>query len=434
LIALVALVLYSRYRHPIWIDEFLHFAFAGIPNTATAWHAIRRSILGVNFNQTGIYMLVDYGLLKLFGASALALRLPSLAATVWLLVSTAVLFKVRRFSNFWVLVVIAAVTAQTPLMNFAGEARPYMPLAAAVVGTLALYAAPVAQRRGWLLMLGATSIELGALMHPYFPGYWAAMMCIGLTASWSDGGRLDFSTVFRNSCPWLVALGLTTYGIVGALTWMRGAPSLEFDPFRWIPRERIVAQLLDFSHLYFIFPFGRDANALAFGPRRLVLYAMIIFALISLVAPAGLRRRWCAMLAPLLLGLGALAISVALCWISYEHRYWILDRQWIASIALMPIAVIWSMAEFARNLDAGGWPLGRLPATCCAIMVILSLTHETPRQFKVFVGDARSPFAVAGLNSASPVPSDNDGWVRLANANIAAGGQVWPVFAKFYGE
>jgi hypothetical protein len=32
------------------------------------------------------------------------------------------------------------------------------------------------------------------------------------------------------------------------------------------------------------------------------------------------------------------------------------------------------------------------------------------------------------------VPTDNDGWVALADANIAAAGSGWPVFKKFYGR
>jgi len=43
--------------------------------------------------------------------------------------------------------------------------------------------------------------------------------------------------------------------------------------------------------------------------------------------------------------------------------------------------------------------------------------------------------ATQELSSTAPVPTDNAGWVALANANIAAGrGQVWPVFKKFYGR
>ena len=47
---------------PIWIDEFVHFAFGAFGSTSEAWAAITTSINGVNHGQTGVYMLIDYWL------------------------------------------------------------------------------------------------------------------------------------------------------------------------------------------------------------------------------------------------------------------------------------------------------------------------------------------------------------------------------------
>src|SRR6516225_1445984 len=77
IIAALGIVLYSGYRHPIWIDEFLHFAFGAMSSASEAWSAIVQSIGQFNFNQTGIYMLVDFWLLKLFGASAFHYACPA---------------------------------------------------------------------------------------------------------------------------------------------------------------------------------------------------------------------------------------------------------------------------------------------------------------------------------------------------------------------
>jgi hypothetical protein len=101
-----------------------------------------------------IYMLVDFWLLKLFGASSFALRLPSLLSAVWLLVCATMVLGSRGLGNMWKLALILALLAQTSLMNFAAEARPYMPLAAATMGTLTYYAAPIERRRGWLRVVG----------------------------------------------------------------------------------------------------------------------------------------------------------------------------------------------------------------------------------------------------------------------------------------
>ena len=123
-VGIAGLGLYSQYRHPIWIDEFLHFALGAFPSPADAWQVIRRSILSFNFNQTGIYMMADFWLLKLFGASAFALRLPSMLSAAWLLVSAASLFAVRGFGNLWKLAAVLAILAQASLMVYAGRRAP----------------------------------------------------------------------------------------------------------------------------------------------------------------------------------------------------------------------------------------------------------------------------------------------------------------------
>jgi hypothetical protein len=67
---------------------------------------------------------------------------------------------------------------------------------------------------------------------------------------------------------------MAIYGTVGAVTWMRGAPTLSFDPFQWVHRDVLVRQFLDYSHLSFIFDFATPTSQLWLGPRRIVLYAM----------------------------------------------------------------------------------------------------------------------------------------------------------------
>ena len=92
----IALVLYSD-RYPIWRVRFLHFALGALPGGGDAWQVIRETVLTFNFNQTGIYMMADFWLLKLFGASAFALRLPSLLSAAWLLIAAASVLTMRGF-------------------------------------------------------------------------------------------------------------------------------------------------------------------------------------------------------------------------------------------------------------------------------------------------------------------------------------------------
>src|SRR2546422_6396386 len=63
------------------IDEFLHFAVGAYESTSEAWDIVRASIAGgINHGQTGAYMMVDYWLLRAFGANLFWLRFPSLLA------------------------------------------------------------------------------------------------------------------------------------------------------------------------------------------------------------------------------------------------------------------------------------------------------------------------------------------------------------------
>jgi hypothetical protein len=436
LIGIAGLGLYSGYQHPIWIDEFLHFALGALSGPDDAWQVIRQTGLSFNLNQTGIYMMADFWLLKLFGSDAVALRLPSLSSAAWLLVSTTALFTVRGFGNLWKLVAVLAILAQEPLMNYAAEARPYMPLAAAVVGTLSFYLAASEERRSWIFVVGVISIGLGALMHPYFPGYWAAVICIGFTTRLLEGHPHSGARGLLRFCDLrLVVPGMATYGIVGAMTWMRGAPALSFDPFQWINRDALVPEFLDYSHLSFIFALRTPADHLWFGQRRIVLYAMTALVLAYPFLPRCWRPQLRRLVPPLLLALSSLVISAALSWISYRHHYWILDRQWIASLALMPIAVVWYMAELGRIANQQREGLSVLLAAVCVAMLCTNLYELVPRRILILRHDANRHAIVAQEPSyTAPVPTDNDGWVALANANIAAGGPIWPVFKKFYGR
>ena len=390
-----------------------------------AWQVIRETVLTFNFNQTGIYMMADFWLLKLFGASAFALRLPSLLSAAWLLIAAASVLTMRGFGNLWKLVVVLAILAQAPLMNYAAEARPYMPLAAAAVGTLAFYLAAPDARRGWTLVLGALSVELGALVHPYFPGYWAIIICIGFTCAFLDGRcRLHIADFIRFCDLRLVALGLTSYAAVGALTWMRGAPDLRFDPFQWVHRDALVNQFLNNSHLSFIY---------WVRPRYLVLILMTVVALCSVLLPRSWRLQAHALLPPLLLALAALIASATLSWISYQHHYWILDRQWVASLGLMPVAVVWYAAELGRIADKLRPGSSVVLAAVCLAGFYATLHGLVPEKVALLWHDANRPM-VTRRDCAGPGSYRQRRMGSARQCEHRCRGPVWPMFAKYYGR
>ena len=129
LLSTALIVFYASIGRPLWIDEFLHFAFGGFTSTLSAWHAITNSIRAFNFGQTGLYMLVDYWLLKLFGANLLALRLPSLLSAGLMLWAGFEFLSKRRYGPLWQVNLLVCYLGQQTLMYYTGEARPYMALA-----------------------------------------------------------------------------------------------------------------------------------------------------------------------------------------------------------------------------------------------------------------------------------------------------------------
>ena len=172
---------FSSLGRPIWIDEFLHFAFGSATSIVDAWNMFLLS-LPINHGQTGIYMMLDYFLLKAFGANTLALRAPSIFCGAWLLFVANQFIKFQGFHYIWRLVVIFALFLQVGLMYFVGEARPYMPLAASVVGVLTYYSAPYGDRKYFFIRaIGYISVFIGVCTHPYFSIYWAFIYIFSVT-------------------------------------------------------------------------------------------------------------------------------------------------------------------------------------------------------------------------------------------------------------
>ena len=86
LITAALLALFCSYNRPIWYDEFVNYAFAGFDGVLDAVQAFNKTSGGINLNQTGVYTLLDYWLLKAFGASAFWLRFPSLVGGLFMFV------------------------------------------------------------------------------------------------------------------------------------------------------------------------------------------------------------------------------------------------------------------------------------------------------------------------------------------------------------
>jgi hypothetical protein len=424
-----AVIVYGSFGRPIWIDEFLHFALGSHRSTAEAWSSISASVVEVNHGQTGAYMMLDYWLLKAFGAEAVALRLPSLVSALWMLVAATLALRLRGHGTGWQLIVVLAFMGQSVLMHFAGEARPYMPLAAATVGALTYYLARSEGRvGGWYRALGIGSIVLGTSMHPYFALYWAAMFLFGYMTAVMDGrARLRWSAFFAQVDLPLTIAGTVLFFGLAALTWLRGGPSFTFDPFQWIRNDGLYKTFVDISHMEFV---GRG--------RRWVMLA--VFAAPFALAVTWARAQWRALarpfVAPTVLLYLALMLSIVLAYLSYRRQYWVLPRQWVASMALVPVAVVWAWAEVSRILAARHRALGAMAVAALVLSIGLGALGPVRLRLRELANPPAVVSSALGAVRAdtSVAPTDNDGWVTLANLNLQAGGEVWDVFRKYYGR
>jgi hypothetical protein len=425
LLSCALIVAYASIGRPLWIDEFLHFAFGGFRSTASAWHAIRHSIGSFNFGQTGIYMLLDYWLLKAFGANAVALRLPSVLSAGLMLWGGLVFLQKRRYQAIWQFSLIVCYLGQATLMYYAGEARPYMPLAGASVATFTYYILIPEERRSWSVRtLGWLSIIWGAAIHPYFAFYWLSLCGFGyLIAVYEGRTKLSWKTAILHVNIPLSIAGCALYFAIGSVTWLAHSPKLSFNPFQFVSQTQLYETFVATSHFQFLGTLGSSW----------ILFTVAI-CLLHFCLNSNAKKFSKLLIPPCLLTWIAILLSVYVSWESFIHHYWILPRQWVASLALIPIAFIWLCAELTHLLSrvstVAHW---LIPVLCLALISICVYPQAVTQShsFRVaFVNRSSSGEFVSPLRSA--LPRDSDGWVALANRNVDSGGPVAPVFKFFY--
>jgi len=420
------IVLYASIGRPLWIDEFLHFAFGGFRSTHSAWHAIRQSIGEFNFGQTGVYMLVDYWLLKLFGANLIALRLPSLLSAGLMLWAGFEFLTKRRYGPLWQVNLIVCYLGQATLMYYTGEARPYMALAGASVGAFTYYILTPEERRSRSIrILGWLSILWGAAVHPYFAFYWLSLYAFGfLVAVYEARATFSWKSALLHLNVPLSAIGSVIYFGIGFATWLLHKPKLHFDPFQWVSRAKLYETFVGSAHFQFLGELG--SNWLSFT---------VILCFLHFCLNAEARTLSKRLLPPSLLIWVAMLLSVYVSWESVKHHYWILPRQWVASLALIPIAFVWWCAELTNLISwvstVAHW---LVPVICLCVVAYCSWPQTIVQEHSFVAAIVKRPSSehfVAPLPDAHP--KNNDDWVALANQNVESGGPVSPVFQFFYG-
>jgi hypothetical protein len=130
------------------------------------------------------------------------------------------------------------------------------------------------------------------------------------------------------------------------------------------------------------------------------------------------------LLSPLALIGIALTISALLVFISYRNHYWIVSRQWIASLALCAIGFVWFAAELSEI--AGKISVG---LEFILILLLAFLIGQRFLEARERLKEQRTAWQRAVITTGRTiqrVPTTDDEWVALANANIARGARYGP--------
>ena len=426
------LLTYSSIGRPIWIDEFLHFVFGSATSFEEAWKLFLLS-RPINHGQTGTYILLDYLLLHVFGANAFALRIPSLISGCWLLIAAIQFIRGQGLSYLWQLMVVFILFSQTTLMYFTGEARPYMPLAAAVAGTLAYYAYPYSMRQSFLIMImGIISVLWGVTMHPYFILYWVVIYFFtSLVLVNRHQLQWSFSELLKQANPFLFIVGMAIYFLIAIFTWGPNVTKYNFNPFEFIYLANLPYEFFD-QHFKFLY-------------GQFYLFGLLLIPLTFSLIPNKKRGLIISLIPPLTLIFVALFLSAFISYISYKQNYWILLRQWIASIGLVSIGIVWLLGETFRifqfrSIRFNNALYASLILIMSGIIVFHFLNHYRNLNsiFNYSIADncsvstSKHEPPPLDITTRLPQAGDADIWVKAANDNIACGGPVWSWFKTYY--
>ena len=430
----VLLGLYSSWNRPLWYDEMVYFVLGGFDSTRDVLHVVSETTTNVNQGVTGAFMVLDYWSLSAFGAHLWALRLPSLFFGAYFLLAGAIFLRGRGVSWIGVWALPVLLVGQQTLMYYAGEARTYMPLVAAVVGVLAYYFTPFDQRKKvGAVVLGWSAVLIGVLFHPYFALYWPVILGFAALVQ----GQWRRLLTFAN--PLLVLVGSAIYFVVGSLTWLRGnAVTQDLDPFFWLqdPLWRaITAQL--FQGIY-----NQRLFVVAFG------VLILITAVLSVRSRQDVGLTFRVWWPPLLLITLAWSLALAVSLVSLQQQFWIIPRQWIASIALVAVGIVWFWSVALHRVGkVVGRPIAIVMTVAVGGLIAATSLPATLDQIRKLQEWAafRSATSIAKLpdredlalelraqesGQATPIPDEI--WVEFANANASRGGEVWPEFAQYY--
>ena len=215
-------------------------------------------------------------------------------------------------------------------------------------------------------------------------------------------------------------MGFLVYFAIASVTWLLHRATFNFDPFQYVPAQSSVGRYLYAQHFLFLRFFKIPFALIWIG---------LTFAIFLNARVAKIRKDWI-LTATLLLG--SLAISALLSYQSYRVGYWILERQWIASIAFSTLAVSLFMWNFEKLLSTKYVQIWRLLAFVLICANSLYWGYYRISEMRTWMTATLSPEAAA-FSEQSTAQDIKANWGEFARANCAKGRTVWPAFRELYG-
>lgn len=390
----------ALFGKPIWVDEVSSLALAAF----SPWEAPKvfiDSLPNLNIAQTGFYFFITYIPLKLFGASIFWVRFPALISGFWLFFCAYHFFKRFELPFRWQLWGFLALFSSPTIVYHIAEGRVYMPLAAAIAGTLVFYSTPLHERNS-VNAIGWVSVVWGTLMHPYFIVYWGLIGLLTLQEPFLKHWNKRLS---------LVGLGL--YFGLGLTTWMTHPPgAMHFEPFQWLNKSLPIWFQITLAHFQF----------------SQVIFSYFLVAILCSLFLLSPRRP--ALMLALGLILGGLAMTAAISYLSYIKGYWIIHRQWIGSVTLTVLGSTLLVFQIEKLLNR--------PAKVAwfgVLFLVVSFHSFTLARARIQYSMTflTAPPSLVQLNSFGPI-KDNTDWEHFAQANIDHGGKVHSRLRGFYGK
>jgi hypothetical protein len=315
--------------------------------------------------------------------------------------------------------------------------RPYALLILTVLSFAALTIANWKKKVPWFINLsvGLPVATIGVLNHHYFVVYAVLLLLLFVAATALGERGLPVSDRLTSKSFVAISLYTIMLGLAFAyISWAQGREPLNYDVFEFTRPEGGVLRVLADTSLQFL-PMPQLVSVVS-SALIILIFCFIAISRVFWRYPMG------SLLLQVFVATGLMTVAFVAAGIitvaSYLSGYWILNRQWVASLALVPIGTVWFLAALYTYLKPRvKWVAYGLAAASFLVIGAMAAYRlygqvGALQSYAATAAEYREKYAGATIADSQRL-YDELGPVEAANVNIYLGGPVWPVFSCFYG-